>query len=332
MTKKIVIAHRGACGYLPEHSMEAKAMAHAMNSDYIEQDIVMTKDNHLVVLHDHYLDGVTNVADIFPARARKDGRFYVIDFTLSEIKSLRMTEAFITPEQAIYSDRFPLWHCYFQIHTLAEEIELIQGLNKSRTKNIGIYPEIKAPAFHRFEGKDISVALLKVLKQYGYHQKSDSVFLQCFDPNELKRIKHQLFNLMGMQLKLVQLIPETEWQETCFYVNGEAINYDYGWMLESGAMKMISSYADAIGPWFPRIIDPSSSRHNIVVTSLVKQAHQYKLQVHPFTFRRDKGEVPNYVDTFEELLNMFYFKADVDGLFTDFPDIAVALLSKHDCG
>ena len=91
---KVVIAHRGASGYLPEHSLPAKAMAYAQGADYLEQDLVMTKDNELVVLHDHYLDRVTDVAERFPDRARKDGRYYAIDFTLPEIKSLKFTEGF----------------------------------------------------------------------------------------------------------------------------------------------------------------------------------------------------------------------------------------------
>lgn len=91
---KIVIAHRGASGYLPEHTLPAKAMAYAQGADYLEQDLVMTKDDQLVVLHDHYLDRVTDVAERFPDRARKDGRFYAIDFTLDEIRSLKFTEGF----------------------------------------------------------------------------------------------------------------------------------------------------------------------------------------------------------------------------------------------
>lgn len=93
--EKIVIAHRGASGYLPEHTLPAKAMAYAQGADYLEQDLVMTKDDNLVVLHDHYLDRVTDVADRFPDRARKDGRYYAIDFTLDEIKSLKFTEVSI---------------------------------------------------------------------------------------------------------------------------------------------------------------------------------------------------------------------------------------------
>lgn len=91
---KVVIAHRSASGYLPEHTLPAKALAYAQGADYLEQDLVMTKDNELVVLHDHYLDRVTDVADRYPDRARKDGRYYAIDFTLEEIKGLKFTEGF----------------------------------------------------------------------------------------------------------------------------------------------------------------------------------------------------------------------------------------------
>ena len=191
---KIVVAHRGASGYLPEHSMAAKSMAYAMGADYIEQDVVMTKDDELVVLHDHYLDRVTNVAEVYPYRKREDGRYYAIDFTLKEIKGLKMTEGFNVKDGktvAGFPERFPIWKSDFKVHTLAEEIELIQGLNKSTGKNVGIYPEIKAPWFHRHEGKDISVAVLKVLKKYGYTEKTDLVYLQCFDPNELVRLKKE---------------------------------------------------------------------------------------------------------------------------------------------
>lgn len=328
MTKKIVIAHRGACGYLPEHSMEAKAMAHAMNADFIEQDVVMTKDDRLVVLHDHFLDGVTNVATVFPKRARTDGRFYVIDFTFKEIQSLQMTEAFDSPDNPIYPERFPIWKCRFKVHSLEQEIELIQGLNKSRGKNIGIYPEIKAPAFHRFEGKDISIALLTTLKEYGYKTKTDAIYLQCFDPLELQRIKFELFEQFDIQLKLVQLIAETAWCETCAYENGEIVNYDYNWMFESGAMQQVSHYADGIGPWFPQVVDDASTAENLIFTPLVKAAHQHNLVVHPFTFRHDKGEIPLYAKDFNTFLDIFYIKADVNGVFTDFPDLAVAFLNQ----
>ena len=153
MAQKIVIAHRGASGYLPEHTLEAKAMAYAMGADYIEQDVVMTADDQLIVLHDITLDRTTNVDEVFPDRARDDGRYYAIDFTLAEIRRLSATEGFrLLPngeKQQGYASRFPMGSSSFKVPTFQEEIQLIQGLNKSTGNDIGIYPEIKQPAFHR---------------------------------------------------------------------------------------------------------------------------------------------------------------------------------------
>lgn len=107
--EKLVIAHRGASGYLPEHTLESKALAVGQKADYLEQDLVMTKDNHLVVIHDHFLDGLTDVTQKFPKRARQDGKYYVMDFTLDEIRSLRMTENFKTEngrQTAVYPKLF----------------------------------------------------------------------------------------------------------------------------------------------------------------------------------------------------------------------------------
>ena len=329
---KLVIAHRGASGYLPEHSMEAKSMAYAMGVDYIEQDVVMTKDNQLVVLHDHYLDRVTNVAEIYPAQKRTDGRFYAIDFTLAEIKTLKMTEGFTIKDgkkEQGFPQRFPIWQSSFQVHTLSEEIELIQGLNKSTGNNIGIYPEIKAPWFHRHEGKDISVAVLKVLKKYNYTDKNDLVYLQSFDVAELQRIKYKLLPKFAMNIKLVQLIAETSWNETMTYTEGKSVAYDYDWMFKSGAMQKIAKYADGIGPWKPMIVADNSTKGNLYISDMVEEAHQEGMQVHPYTFRIDEGRIPVYANDFNDLLDIFYNKAGVDGVFTDFPDLAVDFLKKQ---
>jgi len=131
---KLVIAHRGASGYLPEHTLAAKAMAYAQGAHFIEQDLVMTQDDQVVVLHDHHLDTVTNVRDVFPNRARADGRYYVIDFTLAELRKLAVIERFKQSDgtkTAVFERRFPLEKSSFRISTFAEEIELIQGLNQS---------------------------------------------------------------------------------------------------------------------------------------------------------------------------------------------------------
>jgi len=330
--EKIVVAHRGASGYLPEHSMEAKSMAYAMDADYIEQDVVMTRDNFLVVLHDHYLDRVTDVADLYPDRKRKDDRYYAIDFTLAEIKGLKMTEAFNIKDgeqRAVYAKRFPIWKSDFKVHTLEEEIEMIQGLNISTGKNIGIYPEIKAPWFHRQEGKDITVAVLKVLKKYGYTSKTDLIYLQSFDAEELKRVKYELLPKLSMDIKLVQLIAETSWGETMAHVDGKPVAYDYDWMFKPGAMKKIAEYADGVGPWYPMVVAPESKKGKLIFTSLVQEAHQAGMLVHPYTFRLDEGQIPEYAQDFEEFLDVFYNKAGVDGVFTDFPDRAVNFLKAQ---
>ena len=332
-TKQNVIAHRGASGYLPEHSIEAKAMAYAMGADFIEQDIVMTKDDQLLVLHDLFLDNTSNVASRFPLRAREDGRYYVIDFTLAEIQSLDMCEFFDIDKSGNktvhFKHRFPLDKGKFKAHTLQQEIELIQGLNKSTGKDIGIYTEIKSPFFHQQHDKDITLAVLTVLKEYGYQQQQDNVYLQCFDHDCLQRIKFQLFSALNIDLKLVQLIADTDWQVTHYEDNGEVKNYNYDWMFEADGMKKIALYADAIGPWFQHLASETKQTPFYKINAMTEQAHEAGLFVHPYTFRREEEHLPNYVKDFEQLLDIFLNKIKIDGLFTDFPDLAVNFLNKN---
>ena len=330
--EKIVIAHRGASGYLPEHSLAAKAAAHVMGADFIEQDLVLTRDGRLVVLHDLHLDRVTDVAAVFPDRQRSDGHFYVIDFSLEELRRLSLTERVeIREGQAVprFPGRFPPGKSAFRISTFEEEIELIRGLNHSTGRTAGLYPEIKAPAFHRREGRDISRAVLEVLNAYGYTRRSDPVYLQCFDPRELKRLRRDLLPQMGMDLRLVQLIAETAWKTTLIYEGGRAKPYDFGWMLASGAMKAVAAYADGIGPWLGMIVKESSTSDNLHFSGLVAEAHAANLVVHPYTFRADKGFIPPYAADFENFLSIFLFQAGVDGVFTDFPDRTVAFLQRQ---
>ena len=331
--KKIVIAHRGASGYLPEHTLPAKAMAFALGADYLEQDVVMTKDDHLIVLHDHFLDRVTNVAELFPDRHRKDGRYYAIDFTLDEIKSLKFTEEFLTvdgQQKQKFPNRFPMWKSDFKIHTFTDEIEMIQGMNHSTGKDIGIYVETKAPWFHKTEGKDISKKVLETLKKYGYTKKSDKAYFQSFDAPDLMRVKKELLPEMGMDIKLVQLITNTNDQKVIetmeIHPDGKLTPYSYDWMLAEGGAAKLAEYVDGIGPWYPMIVDPSSTAGNIKLTTLAKEAHQHNLQIHPYTFRADPGQIPTYAKDFNDYLKIFYVDANVDGVFTDFTDKAVNFL------
>jgi len=329
--EKIVIAHRGASGYLPEHSLPAKAMAYAMGADFIEQDLVLTRDGRLVVLHDLYLDLVTDVARVFPDRRRDDGHFYVIDFTLAEIRQLALTERRIMKDgrlQPRFPGRFPPEQSSFHVSTFEEEIELIQGLNRSTGRQVGLYPEIKSPGFHRQAGRDLSRAVLEVLHAYGYTTRSDRIYLQCFDPEELQRVRRELLPELGMDIKLVQLIAETEWETTPVYRDGKTVFYNYDWMQASGAMTRIAGYADGIGPWAGMVVTKTSTRAILMFSDMVQEAHEAGLVVHPYTFRADKGLLPPYAADFEDLLDIFYFKAGVDGVFTDFPDRAVNFLRK----
>ena len=335
MQDKLVIAHRGASGYLPEHTLAAKAMAHAMDAHYIEQDVVMTKDDEVVVLHDLYLDAVTDVAEKFPKRFRiwqGEKRWLVMDFTLAEVKTLRINEAAYINAQgervAKYPERYPLVTTDFTVPTLAEEIELIQGLNKSTGRNVGIYVEMKAPWFHRLEGKDISRKTLDILKDYGYTKPEHKIFLQSFDPDELKRIKNELMPNMGMQLKLVQLIAETDWQETKRMQGGQLINYSYEWFLEPGAMIEVAKYAQGIGPWFPMLVTKDGAK-GIKASLLLTEAKAAGLFVHAYTFRKDSGHIPPFAKDFDDFMEIYYAKLDVDGIFTDFPDLAIKYLKKR---
>ena len=332
-TDKVVVAHRGASGYLPEHTLAAKAMAYAQGADFLEQDVVMSKDDQLVVLHDRFLDRVTNVAEVFPERARDDGRYYAIDFTLDELRKLSFSEGFTVKDGeqvADYPERFPLGKSHFGLHTLSEEIEMIQGLNHSTVRDVGLYVEIKAPWFHQSEGKQVSRAVLETLKHYGYVAQDDNAVVQVFDPNGLKRIHDTLQPELEMNLRLVQLMGETRWDMTFQPdAEGKLEPYDYDWMYQEGGMQRIATYADGIGPWKPMVIEDSSTRDDIKVTPMVEEAHAQGLIVLPYTFRLDEGRIPDWASDYDDMLRAFFVDAGVDGVFTDYPDRAVQWLKQH---
>lgn len=298
--KKLVIAHRGASGYLPEHTMEAKVMAYQMGADYIEQDLVLSKDDIPIVIHDIYLDDVTDVAIKFPDRKREDGRYYVIDFNFNELKTLRVTERFDPKTgKQVYQNRFPKGKGNFSLHSLQEEIETIQGLNTVTKQEIGIYPEIKAPEFHQKEGKDIATIVLTILANYGYTKKEDKCILQCFDAKELERIR----NVLKSDLFLVQLIESEE---------------------ESKQLKHFAGYADGIGPWYKQLI-AEKTKTGYRFTSLVSDAHELGMVVHPYTLRADAyGEF----SSFREMMQILFIEANIDGAFTDFPDVVIDFLNE----
>lgn len=317
MARAIVIAHRGASGYLPEHTLEAKALAYAMGADFLEQDCVLTADHVPIVLHDVHLDTVTDVARVFPRRARADGRFYAIDFTLPEIRRLRVTERIDHKTgQPVYPGRFPAGTGDFSIPTLAEELALIAGLNRSTGRQVGIYPEIKKPGWHRRQGADISPIVRDVLREHGYTEPEHRCIVQCFDPTETRRLREEL----GCRLPLVQLIGENDWNEA---------ETDFQSLRTKDGLQEIARYADGIGPAISHVLaagrqpEPQSPPE---LTSLVADAHAVGLFVHPYTVRLD--DLPAWTTSLDDLLRRLLVDAAVDGVFSDFPDRTVQIRDR----
>jgi glycerophosphoryl diester phosphodiesterase len=310
---RIIIAHRGACGYLPEHTLAAKAMAYAMGADYLEQDIVLTRDDIPIIVHDVQIDTVTDVARQFPERKRADGRYYAIDFTLAELKQLKVTERMdLRTGQPAFTNRFPAWQSSFQISTLEEEFQLVQGLNKSTGRKVGVYPEIKAPAWHRKQGHDPSRIVLEVLGRYGYRTKADLVYVQCFEFAEVKRIRTEL----GYQGKLIQLLGEKR--------GTDGTDYDY--LQTKAGLEDLAKVADGIGPALQQVVT-GKGKSTLKISDLVQRAHALKLEVHPYTCRADA--LPAYAASLEELLSVFFLQAGVDGVFCDHPDRGAAFLRSE---
>ena len=308
-----VIAHRGASGYLPEHTLEGAATAHAMGADFIEQDVVLTRDNELVVLHDLYLDAVTDVAGRFPDRKRDDNHYYAIDFSLDEIRALRVSERRKSSAIAEFPGRFPVGSNIFRVPTLEEVIALIQGMNQSTGRNVGLYIEPKSPAWHEQLGRDILVELVATLSRYGYASKNDKAFLQSFDADTLKRARGEL----KTELPLVQLMGENSWGES---------DTDFDYLRTAAGLQEVQTYADGIGPWLLNVveIDPETGKPG--VTPLVGQAHQHGLFVHAYTLRAD--QLPDEMNDFDEALKFLLDNSGLDGVFTDFPDKVMQFLGR----
>lgn len=306
----LVVAHRGASGYLPEHTAEAQAMAVGQGADFVEYDVVLSRDGVPVVLHDLTLDTVTDVASRYPGRARPDGRFYVIDFDLAELATLRVLERFDPrTNQPVFPDRFPQRLGAFRITTLADAIDLVQGLERSTGRAIGIYPEIKRPAWHRREGQDISRIVLDTLTAAGYGAANDDrLYLQCFDWAETQRIRREL----GYQGHLVQLIGRNAWDD--------AAGTDYGALLTDRGLAELARTVQGIGPFIGLLVDAAGSP-----TDLGARAGAVGLDLHAYTVRADAlpGWAPDLATLVDGLL-----AAGATGVFTDHPDQVLAALGR----
>ena len=307
----IVIAHRAASGYLPEHTLEGVAMAHAQGADFIEQDVVLTRDGVPVVLHDIQIDTVTDVAARFPDRRRPDGRFYALDLTLAEIKTLHVHERTAPgTDHPVFPGRFPLGAGSFRVPTLDEELELIGGLNRSTGRRVGIYPEIKQPAWHRAEGVEITPVVLDHLRRLGYAGRDAPCFVQCFEFPELRRLRRDLGHA-GRLIYLVEARPAA----------GEP------GLTTPEAWAEVAAVVNGVGPALAATLRLHPGGGPIEPTELAATARHHGLLVHPWTARADA--LPAGVAALDDLLAGLFDRARVDGVFIDQPDLGVAFLRRR---
>ena len=330
--KPLVIAHRGASGYVPEHTLAAYALAVLQGADYVEPDLVMTRDGQLVARHDNELGLTTDVAQRpeFATRKRTqtvDGvsleGWFSEDFTLAELKTLRAIERI--PQVRPGNTRFD---GQFEIPTLQEIIDLVKSLQLSQQRVIGLYPETKHPTHFQQLGLAMEKPLLAVLKRNGYASAKAPVYIQSFEVENLKTLSRMT------SIRLIQLL----WTDGQPY-DQQALGTDlsYAQMITPKGLKAIARYASGIGPEKGMIIPRDAAGNLTTPTSLVSDAHAARLKVHPYTFRAENaflpadlrsGSDPTARGDIDAELRTF-LATGIDGLFIDQPDIAVRLREQR---
>jgi glycerophosphoryl diester phosphodiesterase len=294
----LIIGHRGASGHRPEHTLEAYTLAVEMGADFIEPDLVSTKDGVLIARHENEIGGTTDVAERFPERKRTktiDGQsvtgWFTEDFTLAEIKTLRARER-LPFRSHQYDGRFA-------IATLDEVIELAQRLRTASGTAVGIYPETKHPSYFRRIGLPLEDRLLASLEKHGWNNRQAPVFIQSFESANLRDLRGKT------TVRLIQLL-------------SPAVRFD------DPGLTTIAGYADGIGPEKKMLVPVGPDGSLKPPTDLVDRAHRAGLLVHVWTVRTEPQFLPaGYKgDVRAEFLQLR--QLGVDGVFTDFPDAARA--------
>ena len=327
--KPIVIGHRGASGSLPEHTLQAYRLAIKAGADYIEPDLVSTKDGVLVARHEPNIGGTTDVADHPEFASRKttktvDGQeindWFASDFTLAELKTLGAKQS--------RGGRPTEFDGKFKIPTLQEVINLAKRMSRREGRKIGIYPETKHPTFHQDLGLALERPLVRALRRNNMNKRKSRVFIQSFEQANLKQL-----NTMT-PVRLVQLVDawDTTAEGDMVYAETSTRPYDwtrqtpprndtYGALVTDAGLAEVKTYADGIGPWKPHIIGTDPDGNIKKQTDLVRRAHQAGLVIHTWTFRDDAFPAGYLGGPISEYLT--FYRARVDGLFTDFPETAV---------
>lgn len=324
--KPAVVAHRGASAYLPESTLPAKALAVAQGADYVEHDIVMTRDRRLLVNHDLWLDEVSDVAERFPGRAREDGHFYVIDFDLAEILTLAVSSRFRMVDGSavpVWPDRYPVWQGRFGFHTFDEELQFLAGLRHSTGRQVGIFTELKSPWFHEREGCDLVAAVYDVLARYGYRTPQDGCRVMSFDGHALQRIRDGVGADAGVDVPLTQLIGHTADHEVFErQPAGEWTNVEVDWMSDPTRVSELSAYADGIGPDVAMLLEHDPVAGELRANDLAASAQDAGMYVTPWTLRADA--LPPGASSYDQVFDVLARQARVEAVITDFPDLACA--------
>jgi glycerophosphoryl diester phosphodiesterase len=326
----LIIGHRGSAGYRPEHTLAAYELGARMGADYVEPDLVTTKDHVLVARHEPNITDTTNVADHPEFAGRKTTKtidgvtqtgWFTDDFTLAELKTLRAKERLPLVRQ-----RNTLYDGRYQVPTFQEVIDLVKRLSRELHRDIGIYPETKHPTYFRAEGLPLEELLVQTLNRNGLNHRGAKVFVQSFEISNLKALNKVL------RVPLVQLLDSPDVKPGDVLAAGGTTTY--GDLATAAGLKDVAKYADGVGPFKDYIIPRDATNHSLPPTSFVADAHAAGLVVHPYTFRNENqflpvedrsggGADPNaYGNAFAE--DQRFFAAGVDGIFTDNPDTGVA--------
>ena len=314
LPKPLVIAHRGASGYLPEHTLEAYALAIGQGAHFIESDLVMTGDGVLLARHENELSDTTDVAEKYPERKttmmidgqRVDGWFSE-DFTLAEIRNLRANQRFAFRDQSNNGK--------FGIPTLDEVIQLVLSKSRESGREVGIYLETKHPSHFAGHGLALENPLIAALQRHRLDRSDAAVFIQSFEVGNLKKLN-------GMtDVPLVQLLGAASLSPFDQQTAGTGLTYAA--MSTDAGLGNIARYADGIGPWKGLVVPRDGEGNLGTPTDLVARAHAAGLVVHAYTFRSEAHYLAAAYDGDPGAEYRQFFALDIDGIFTDFPDAAI---------
>lgn len=332
LPKILVVGHRGASALRPEHTLASYQKAIDDGADFIEPDLVSTKDGVLVTRHENEISGTTNVSTLSQFADRKttkniDGKdltgWFTEDFTLSELQQLKARERIpeFRPANTAYNDLYP-------VPTLEQVIELAEANYKKTGKIIGLYIETKHPTYFKNRNLAMEDTLLKTLAKYKYTRDIAPVYLQSFEVQNLKDLKNELdLHKTIKHAQIIQLYDAKTSQPADFVESGETKTYAD--LATAEGLKDVAKYANGVGPSKGYILN-FNDKGSVQTTSFISDAHAAGLKVHPYTFRPENNYLPTPLKCSQDkpaercpsgALKEFeaYFKAGVDGVFTDDP-------------